>query len=89
MYPMVKFFKNQTVMDEIMPCILELFTGRIEEEIKIQQEIEQKALNFLPQPDTMTLEINEQSNPISGIFSKQSSPGLGMLGKNVGSSLSF
>ena len=33
-------------MDEIRPSILDLFTERIEEEIKIQQENEQKALNF-------------------------------------------
>lgn len=89
MYPTVKFFKSQMVMDEIRPCILDLFAQRIEEEIKILHDNEQKSLNFHAQTDTMTLagEVNEMANPI--IFSKQSSPGLGMLSKNVGNVHAF
>jgi hypothetical protein len=42
LYPNVKFFKNQQVIDEIRPTILNLFSERIEQEIKEEQEKEMK-----------------------------------------------
>lgn len=34
-YPNVKFFVNQDIIDEIKPSILELFTAKIEDEIRV------------------------------------------------------
>ena len=34
LYPNVKFFKNKEVVEEIRPTILNLFSARIEQEIK-------------------------------------------------------
>jgi hypothetical protein len=42
LYPSVKFFQNQEIVDEIRPCILKLFTEKIEIEIKKEQEQLQK-----------------------------------------------
>ena len=44
-YPGVKFFSNQAIMDEIKPTILSLFTEMIEIEIKKQEEAQMKIFN--------------------------------------------
>ena len=38
MYPGVKFFQNQEILDEFRPAILKLFQDKIEEEIQLEQE---------------------------------------------------
>ena len=89
MYPTVKFFKCLDVMEEIRPSILSLFTEKIEEEIRLQQEQEMKSINSNLKTDIKAFagEVDEMATPI--IFSKQSSPGLGILNKNVGTGLTF
>ena len=42
LYPSIKFFQNQAIIDEIRPGVLALFTERIEEEIKNEQEKAEK-----------------------------------------------
>jgi hypothetical protein len=43
-YPNIKFFSNQEIIDEIRPSILKLFTERIEHEIKLENEQNEKLL---------------------------------------------
>ena len=66
LYPSVKFFQNPTVVEEIRPHILSLFTEKIEEEIKLEQEQLQKMQAASASPGTATLagEYNELANPL-------------------------
>ena len=43
-YPSIKFFSNQEIIDEIRPSILKLFTERIEHEIRLENEQNEKLL---------------------------------------------
>lgn len=89
LYPSVKFFQNQEIVDEIKPCILKLFTEKIEIEIKKEQEQLQKLTQNQAGGNgsvAMASRFNEGLNP--AILSKQSSHGLGQL-KQKGSNLAF
>jgi len=44
LYPNVKFFQHQGILDEIKPTVLNLFVAKIEHEIKIEEERQQKLL---------------------------------------------
>lgn len=77
LYPAVKFFQNQEVIDEIRPSILALFTDKIEKEIKLEQEQSQKLLvhSYSVGGDSrFSSEFNESVSPV--ILSKQSGIGL-------------
>ena len=37
-FPNIKFFKDQEIIDEIKPCVLELYICKIEEQLKLEQE---------------------------------------------------
>ena len=42
LYPNVKFFQNKQIIDEIRPGVLALFTEKIEEEIQLEEEQQQR-----------------------------------------------
>ena len=42
LYPGVKFFQNNEILDEFRPSILKLFKDKIEEEIQLDQERKEK-----------------------------------------------
>ena len=64
MYPHLKFFQNQDIIDEIRPSILALFTGRIEHEIMIEQENSEKMLSTDSSPKGIPSNFNEGISPV-------------------------
>jgi len=51
-------------LDEIRPSILSLFTGRIEHEIRIEQENNDKMLNVDSSPKPIPSSFNEGISPV-------------------------
>ena len=66
LYPHLKFFQNQEIIDEIRPSILILFNGRIEHEIMMEQENNEKMLapDQNPKAISSSSSFNEGISPV-------------------------